>query len=73
MVKLFCKERSMQKIWLWTELGCISDVRASVRSSQRIKRVTVDINGECEVTGSSVRSRVRVMCSIRVSGELGFR
>ena len=73
MVKLFCKERSMQKIWLWTELGCISDVRASVRSSQRIKRVTVDINGECEVTGSSIRSRVRVMCSIRVSGELGFR
>ena len=44
-----------------------------MRSSQKIKGVAVDINGECEVTGSSIRSRVRVMCSIRVSGELGFR
>ena len=25
--------RSMQKIWLWRELGCNSHVRASVRSS----------------------------------------
>lgn len=32
----------MQKIWLWTELGCNSDVRASVRSSHRIKGVIVD-------------------------------
>ena len=31
--------RSLQKIWLWTELGCNSDVRASVRSSQKIKGV----------------------------------
>ena len=63
----------MQKIWLWTELACNSDVKASVRSSQRIKGVTVDSNGECEETGSSVRSRVRVVCSIRVTGELGLQ
>ena len=29
--------RSMQKIFLWMELGCNCDVRASVRSSQRIE------------------------------------
>ena len=60
----------MQKICLWTELWCNSDVRESVRLSQSIKGVTVDSNGECEETVSSVRSRVRVMCSIRVSGKL---
>ena len=43
--------RSMQKIWLWTEFGCNSDVRASVRSSQRIKGVIVDSNGEGEESG----------------------
>ena len=62
----------MQKIWLWTELGCNSDVRASVSSSQRIKGVIVESNGECEEAGSRVRSRVRVMCSIRFMGEIGL-
>ena len=40
----------MQKIWIWTKLGCISDVR----SSQRIKGVVVDSNGEGEESGSGV-------------------
>ena len=43
--------RSMQKLWLWAEFGCNSDVRASVRSSQRVKGVIVDINGEGEESG----------------------
>ena len=63
----------MHKIWLWTELGCNSDVSASVRSSQRIKGVTVDRSGELEESGSSVRSRVRVVCSIRSTGEIGLQ
>ena len=66
MVRVLCKERSMLKIWIWTELGCITDVR----SSQRIKGVVVDSNGEGEDSGSRVRSRVRVMCSIRSTGEI---
>ena len=63
----------MQKIWLWTEIGCNSDVRACVRSSQRIKGVIVDSNGEGEESGSRVRSRVRVMCLIRGIGEIGLQ
>ena len=55
----------MQKIWLCTELGCNSDVRASVSSSQPIKGVIVDSNGEGEESGTRVRSIVRVMCSVR--------
>ena len=50
----------MQKIWLWTELGFNSDVRTSVRSSQRFKGVIVDSNGECEESGSRVISRFMV-------------
>ena len=38
--------RSMQIIWLWTELGWNSELRASVRSCQTIKGVTVVSNGE---------------------------
>ena len=63
----------MKKIFLWTKLGCNSDVRASVRSSQRIKGVIVDNNGEGEESGSRVRSRVRVICSIRNTGEIGLQ
>ena len=40
--------RSMQNIWLWTELWCNSDVRVCVRSSHRIKGVIVESNGEGE-------------------------
>ena len=40
--------RSMQNIWLWTESGCNSDDRGSVSSSQRIKGVIVDRNGDGE-------------------------
>ena len=36
----------MQIIWLWTELGWNSELRASVRSCQTIKGVTVVSNGE---------------------------
>ena len=60
----------MKKIWLRTELGCNSDVRTSVRSSQRFKGVIVDSNGECEESGSRVISRFMVMCSIRSTGEI---
>ena len=63
----------MQIIWLWTELGCNSDVSASVTSSQTIKGVIVDSNGEGEESGSSVRSMVRVMCSIRSTGDIGLQ
>ena len=35
----------MPKIWLWTELGCNSNVMLSVKSSQRIKGFLVDSNG----------------------------
>ena len=62
----------MQKIWLWTELGCNSDVRASVRSSQKIKGVIVNSKGEGEDSGSRVRYRFSVMCSIRCVGEIGL-
>ena len=63
----------MQKIWLCTELGCNSDVRASVTSSQTIKGVIVDSNGEGEESGTRVRSRVRVMCSVRSRERYGCR
>ena len=49
----------MQKIWIRTELGCNSDLRASVRSNQSIIGV-VDSKGEGEASGSMVRSRVRL-------------
>ena len=52
---------------------CNSDVRASVRSSQRIKGVIVDSNGEVGESGSRVRSGVTVMCSIRSMGEIGLQ
>ena len=60
----------MQKIRLWRDLGCISDVRASEKSSQRIKGVIDDSNGEGEESDSSGRSMVRVMSSIRSTGEI---
>ena len=62
----------MQKIWLRTELGCNSDVRLSVTSSQRIKGGLVESNSEGEESGSRVRSRVRVMCLISSTGEIGL-
>ena len=40
--------RFMQIIWLWTELGCNSKLRASVRSSHTIKGVIVGSNDEGE-------------------------
>ena len=64
---------SKQKICLWTELGCNSDVRTSVRLSQMIKGVIVDSNGEGEESGSGVRCRVKVMCAIRSMGEIGLQ
>ena len=67
----------MQKIWLWTELGCNCDERESVISRQRIKGDIVDSNSEGEESGSRVIYRVMVMCSIRSSGvirlQLEFR
>ena len=63
----------MQKIWLCTELGCNSDVRASVSLSQMIKGVIVDSNGEGEESGTRVRSRFRVMCSVTSTGEIGLQ
>ena len=45
---------------------------SSVKSSQRIKDIIVDSNGEGEESGSRVRSRVRVMCSRRCTGEIGL-
>ena len=60
----------MQKIWLWTEIRWNSDVRVSVRSSQRIKEDIVDSNDEGDESGSRVRSRVRDMCSISSMGEI---
>ena len=63
----------MQKMWLWTELGCNSDVRACVRYSQRIKGVIVDSNGEGEESGTRVRSRVMVMYSVTSTGEIGLQ
>ena len=63
----------MQKIWLWTVLGCNSDGRESVISRQRIKGDIVDSNGEGEESGSRVRSRIRVTCSIKIMGEIGLQ
>ena len=63
----------MQKIWLWTELRCNSDVNVRVSSSNMIKEVIVDNNGEGEESGSSVRSRVRVRCSIRSLHDIGLQ
>ena len=62
----------MQKIWLWTELVCNSDVRASVRSSQKIKGVIVNSKGEGEESVSRVRYRFSVMCLIKCMGEIGL-
>ena len=62
----------MQKIWLWTVLGFNYDVRASVGPSQRIKVVIVDSYHVDEKSGSRVRSRGRVICSIRGMGEIGL-
>ena len=45
-------------------------MRASEKSSQRIKGVIDYSNGEGEESVSSVRSMVRGMCSIRSSGEI---
>jgi len=63
----------MRKIWLWTEFGYNSDIRTSLRSSQRVKGVIVDINVEGEVSGPWVWSRVRFRCSIRSTGEIGLQ
>jgi len=73
MVRVFCKEKSMQNVWLWTELGCNFDVRASVRSSHRVKGVIVAITGGGEVSGPWVVSRVIFRCSIRSTGEVGLQ
>ena len=56
--------------WLWTELGCNSNVSASVSSSHMIKEVIVDNNGEGEESGSRIRSRVRVRFTIRSMGDI---
>ena len=63
----------MPKIWLWTELGCNSNVMLSVKSSQRIKGFLVDSNGVGVESGSRVRYRVRLMSSIRSTGEIGLQ
>ena len=63
----------MQKIWLWTELGWNSDVSASGSSNHMIKEPTVGNNGESEESGSSIRSRVRVRCSIRSTGDIAVQ
>ena len=63
----------MKKIWLRTKLGCNSDVRASVRSCQRIKGGRDYSNGESEESDSRVRSRVRVICSIMSTSEKGLQ
>ena len=44
-----------------------------MRSSQRIKGVIVDSNGEGEDSASRVRSTIRVMCSIRSTGEIALQ
>ena len=43
------------------------------RSNQWIKGVIVDRNAEGEESVSRVRSRVRVMCLIRSTGEIGLQ
>jgi len=62
----------MHNICLWTELGCNSDIRASVRSIHRVKAVIDDISGEREVSGPWVGSSFRYRCSIRITGEIGL-
>ena len=65
--KVLC--RSLQKIWLWTELGCNSELRVSVRSSQRTKGVIVDSNREGEGSGEvRVTSMMKVKCHILATG-----
>ena len=44
-----------------------------MRSSHRIKGVVVDINGEVELSGPRVLSRVSVRCLIRSTGEIGLQ
>ena len=44
-----------------------------MRSSQRIMVVTVVSKGEGEESGSRLRYRVRVICSIRCKGEIGLQ
>ena len=44
-----------------------------MRSSHRIKGVIADINGEGEVSGPWVGSRVNVRCSIRSRGEISLQ
>ena len=63
----------MQKRQLPRELGFSSDVRTGVRSSHRIRGVKDDINGEGDVSGPWVRSRVRVRGSIRCMGAIGLQ
>ena len=41
-----------------------------MRLSQWIKGIIVDSIGEDEESGSRIRSRLRVMCSIRCTGEI---
>ena len=43
------------------------------KSNQWIKGVIVDRNAEGEESGSRVRSRFRVMCLIRTTGEIGLQ
>ena len=54
-------------------IRCNSHVSASVRLRQRIMGVIVDSNGEGEESASRIRSRVRFMCSIRRTGEIGVQ
>ena len=63
----------MRKIWLWIEIGCNSDLSASVRSNQRINILILDSSGVVEESGSRVRPRVRVMCSKKSTGEIGLQ
>ena len=42
-----------------------------MRSSQSIKGVIDDSNGEGEESGARVRSKVRFMCSISSTSEIG--
>ena len=44
-----------------------------MRSSHRVEGVIVDINGEGEVSGPWLGSRVPFRCSIRSTGELGLQ
>ena len=73
MVRVFCKERSMQKMWLWTKLWCHSDVSASVSSSHMIKEVIVCNNGEREESGTRVKSRVWIRYNVKSKGDIGLQ